>query len=176
VGAFIAGLIAFLLFRRKQQPVYHQQHAPYDGAGYTGQEKPGVIVTNAAVGGGAVDRLLPQPAEDGAVIGGLSSIRDSIKNHVQNYYHNAPVSPEMIDEASLVEMAHATAMTTGSIRNLLLNPMTRVSMIRLYLSHLVLSRCLGWHDAAQSFLPDEVSSFVASPSASSASGSKIKSP
>jgi hypothetical protein len=175
VGAFLAGFIAFLLLRRKKRPVRKEQHLPYGGVQYAGQEKPDVIITSTLAAGGAVtkiDRLLPQPAEDGAITGSLSSIRDSIKNHAQNFYHSAPINPEMIDEASLVDIADATSMTTGSIRNLLSNPTTRVPMIRMYLSHMILSRCVGGPDATQSFLPNEVSTFVVSPVTNSTNSSK----
>ena len=97
------------------------------------------VVTN-------IDRLLPQPAEDAAIIGALSKIRDGIKNHAQNYYHNAPVRHDAVDETRLVELANTTAMPTSAIRNLLLNPATRLPTIRLFLGHLILSRCTGRTD------------------------------
>jgi hypothetical protein len=125
-----------------------------------------MTVTSAPVPNGVVsniDRLLPQPAEDGAIIGSLSKIRDGIKNHTQNYYHNAPVRHEVVDEARLVELANATAMPTSAIRNLLLNPATRVPAIRLFLGHLILSRCTGRTDGQLSFLPSEISNLAAFP-------------
>jgi len=114
------------------------------------------VVTN-------IDRLLPQPAEDAAIIGALSKIRDGIKNHAQNYYHNAPVRHDAVDEARLVELANTTVMPTSAIRNLLLNPATRVPTIRLFLGHLILSRCTGRIDGQLSFLPSEISNLAAYP-------------
>jgi hypothetical protein len=108
-----------------------------------------------------VDRLLPQPAEDDVIIGGLSKIRDGIKNHAQNYYHNARVGPKMVDEARLVELARVMAIPTSGIVDLLLNPATRMPMIRLFLAHLILSRCIGQADGTASFLPNEVSALAA---------------
>lgn len=109
-----------------------------------------------------VDHLLPQPAEDDVIIGGLSKLRDSIKNHIQNYYHNAPVGPKKVDEARLVELARATAIPTSAISDMILNPATRMPMIRLFLGHLILSRCSGRTDGTPSFLPNEVSALAAS--------------
>jgi hypothetical protein len=119
--------------------------------------------TSAPVQSGVVtniDRLLPQPAEDDAIIGPLSKIRDGIKNHAQSYYYNAPIRHDVVDEARLVELANATAMPTTAIRNLLLNPATRVPTIRLFLGHLILSRCTGRTDGQLSFLPSEISNLA----------------
>jgi hypothetical protein len=109
-----------------------------------------------------VDRLLPQPAEDDVIIGGLSKLRDSIKNHVQNYYHNDPVASKMVDETRLVELARVMAVPTSAILDLLLNPATRMPMIRLFVGHLILSRCIERTDGIPSFLPNEVSALAVS--------------
>jgi len=165
VGALLAGLIVFLLFRRKyQQARYQKRRLPPNGGGYVEQEKRDVAATRTHVRGGPVtniDRLLPQPAEDDMIIGGLSKIRDGIKNHVQNYYHDAPIGPKMVDEARLVELATVMAMPTSGIVDLLLNPETRMPMIRLFLAHLILSRCSEKTDVTASFLPNEVSALAA---------------
>ncbi|KAH8678628.1 hypothetical protein BGZ60DRAFT_401482 [Tricladium varicosporioides] len=129
-----------------------------------GHEKNGMTGTTLGSGAGAVvtnvDRLLPQPAEDDAIIGGLSKIRDGIKNHVQNYYHNSPVSHEAVNEAALAELANATGIPTSSLKTLLLTPGTRTYTIMTFLSQLALSRCTGRIDGQVSFLPAEISRVV----------------
>jgi hypothetical protein len=127
------------------------------------QEKSGVTTTVANV-----DRLLPQPTEDDSMIAGLSKIRDAIKNHVQNYYHTAPVDPKLMEEAGLVELARVLAIPTSGIMDLLLNPATRIPILRLYLGHLILSNCSGQPDTTLSFLPSEVSALAASDSGAKA--------
>jgi hypothetical protein len=165
VGALLAGLIVFFLSRRKQKRAsYQDQHLSIRG-GYVEQEKRNIASTKPHAAGGLVtnvDRLLPQPAEDDVIIGGLSKIRDSIKNHVQNYYHSTPVSPQMVDETRLSELARATTIPTSALLGLLLNPTTRVPMIRLFLAHFILSRCSPRIDGIPSFLPNEVSALAAS--------------
>jgi hypothetical protein len=114
---------------------------------------------------------LPQPAEDDTIIGGLSRIRDGIKNHVQNYYHLSAVNHDVIDVARLVELADATAIPTSVLKNLLLNPATRVPLIKLFLAQSILSRCSGQAGGQPSLLPNEVSILVAS--STSADGTEV---
>ena len=160
VGALLGGLIAlfFLSRRRRQQQSSQPQDIGPDNGGYRRQEKSGITTTVTSV-----DRFLPQPTEDDAIVSALSKIRDGIKNHAQNYYHKAPVDLTMVDEkqAPLVQLAGALAIPTRGISDLLLNPSTRLPMIRLFLAHLILSRCDGQMDGSQSFLPNEVSALSA---------------
>lgn len=167
VGAILAALIVFFLLRRKRggEQFYGDGGGPSNGAAYSNGEK-GPVVSATSVKGGAVtniDRLLPLPAEDNEIIGGLSRIRDDIKNHVQNYYGNAAVRPEMIDEGRLRELAQATGISTPAIASLLLNPATRIPAIRLLIAQFVLSRCIGRTDGQPTFLPLEVSHLAGHP-------------
>lgn len=161
IGALFAALVAsFLLRRRRGQKTYPDENIHSNSTGYSDRDLKGAVVTVAPAKGGVItniDRLLPQPAEDDAIIGGLSKIRDGIKNHVQNYYHTSPVSPEIVDDTRLFELAEATGIPTSAILGLLLNPATRVPTIRLALAQFILSRCVGRADGKPSFLPPEVS-------------------
>jgi hypothetical protein len=167
VGALLASLIAFFIFHRKMgHRFYSEDQLATDGVGYIHQDKNATSTTVTPVKGGVVsniDRLLPQPAEDDEIIGGLSKIRDGIKNHVQNYYHNSPVSSKMIDESNLLELSKATKLSTHEILTLLLNPATRILTIRLLLAEMILSRCVGGSDGQSSFLPSEVSGLAGYP-------------
>jgi hypothetical protein len=107
-----------------------------------------------------INRLLPQPAGDNVLISGLSMIRDDIKNHVQKYYHSTPVDPNTVDEARLIELATVMALSTSSALDLLLNPATRMPTIRLFLAHVILSRCRAQTDGTLSFLPSEASALA----------------
>ncbi|CAG8958337.1 hypothetical protein HYFRA_00000694 [Hymenoscyphus fraxineus] len=160
IGLMVAGLVVFLLMsfkNKRQRRGYPKHHSGPDESPYTSPRRHstrGNKVNRAATN---VDRLLPQPAEDGAIIGGLSKIRDGIKNHTQNYYHNSPVSSQVVNEANLVELSSATGMATASLKQLLLNPLTRTPAIKVFLAQLVLSRCEGRTDGQDSFLPQEIS-------------------
>ena len=159
VGALVGGLIVlFLLSRRRRRQQNQPEDIVRDNGGYSRQEKAGITTTVTNV-----DRFLPQPTEDDAIVSALSKIRDGIKNHVQNYYHKAPVDPQLVDETQepLVQLAGALAIPTRAISDLLLNPSTRLPTIRLFLAHFILSRCSGQADGSQSFLPTEVSALSA---------------
>ncbi|CAG8976954.1 hypothetical protein HYALB_00008865, partial [Hymenoscyphus albidus] len=163
-GALIAGLLFFLLVRRKRQPK-HQSLGPYPESGYLGDVKIPMEAISSSSRGAAVtniDRLLPQPAEDDAIIGGLSRVRDGIKNHVQNYYHQSTIRPELVDETEVIELAHTTGIPAATLRKLLLKPSTRLAAIRLYLAQLILSSCEGQHGSNTSFLPQEIAALAAS--------------
>jgi hypothetical protein len=139
------------------------------------QEKYSMVTTMREIKGATatdVDRLLPQPAEDDAIIGGLSKIRDGIKNHVQNHYYSGPISNEMVDEPRLVDLSQATGLPTSVLLKFLFNPATRLPTIRLFLGYLILSRCQGRTDGQPSFLPNEVSGLAACQSSANANSCK----
>jgi hypothetical protein len=163
-GALIAALLFFLLFHRKRsQKSSLQRHLPVSDEAFWDQRKQGMIATVTPTKGGIVtniDHLLPQPAEDDAIIGGLSKIRDGIKNHVQNYYHDGPVDPAMIDETKLAQFANTEKIEPSTLMHLILSPATRLATIRLFLAHMILSRCLGRNNDLSSFLPIEVSALA----------------
>ncbi|KAF4629764.1 hypothetical protein G7Y89_g8383 [Cudoniella acicularis] len=166
LGALIAGLIVFVLLRRKkEQTNYPQSHLPFEGQSPIENEKNGIVAA-AVPAHGNVDRFLPQPAEDDAIVGGLSKIRDGIKNHVQNYYHDLPIDPDAINEGPLAELSTATATPTSALKTLLLNPASRKPTLQLFLAQLILSRCTVRTDRHLSFLPREVSGLAVSPTSS----------
>lgn len=178
-GAAVAALVLLLLFRRhrKRQTLYngtpgqlvahhvgplHQEKGVGAAAGAAAL-KDGVTVT-------ATD--LPQPAEDDAITGQMSMLRDKIKNHAQSYYHVMPVDPVTVSEAPLGGFARGTGLAPATIKEFLCNPQSRQAMIRSYLSWETLSRCGAQGDSDASLLPAEVASFVSSFSAQVAPDSR----
>lgn len=104
----------------------------------------------------SVEELLPQPAEDDALTGQISKIRDNIKNHVRTYYEFGPVDANIV-ETHLHDLAQATGMNHVTLHNALLNPSTRNDSLRLFVSWIILSRCTG--DRQPTLLPGEVAGF-----------------
>ncbi|PMD33495.1 hypothetical protein L207DRAFT_639594 [Hyaloscypha variabilis F] len=159
LGAIIAALLFFFIrSRRKSSSATYQQH---DFAARR-EDEPRNEKFDVSTTVKNIDHLVAQPTEDDAMISELSMIRDHIKNHVQNYYHTAPVDPKTVDEAGLDGLARVLGISTSAVVGLLLNPATRIPTLRVFLAHLILSRCSGGSDTTQSFLPREVANFAAS--------------
>ncbi|EPE28768.1 hypothetical protein GLAREA_09889 [Glarea lozoyensis ATCC 20868] len=158
-GTLIVGVILWLLFRRNRNPMNVRTHE-YDNSLEDGslveEELPirGGVITN-------VDIFLPQPADDNAIVDALSKIRDDIKNHVQNYYHNDDIQAELIDGTEVEELAREISAPPSTVQNLLLNSETRLEAIRLFLAHLILSSWAGQTKYQASLLPREIA-FTAS--------------
>jgi hypothetical protein len=172
-GALIAGVIFFFLLRRqkKRQATsaagYSRQHAPYTERSL-GPEKEATVVA-APVGG--IDDLLPQPAEDDAVTGDLSRIRDNIKNHVRTYYHSGPISAPDINEVSIRDVGALTGTSAAVLAKSLGDPINRDNALRSIVSSVILTRCTG--ERSPSLLPSDVA--VLSASISQSNGTSRKS-
>ena len=171
-GALIAGLIFFFLLRRQKRKqamsaaAYSRQRASYADQN-TGPEK-GVTVVTAPVG--SIDDLLPQPAEDDAITGDLSKIRDNIKNHVRTYYHSGPVSTADINEVGVRDIAALTGTSAAVLVKALEDPLTRDNALRSLVSSVILTRCTG--ERSPSLLPNDVAALSASIPASTGTNCK----
>jgi hypothetical protein len=161
-GAVIAGITLLFLFqryrKRHQQQSAYAQHMPAYNAEVPRHEKAHVNVAQTAVA--MVDTYLPQPAEDDAITGEMSRIRDKIKNHVQSYYHTSPVNANVVDQSKLKDIAGATGLSTSKLEEMLCKPHSRMAAVRLYLAWVNLSRCGTQKTAGGFFLPGEVASFA----------------
>jgi hypothetical protein len=171
-GALIAGVIFFFLLRRQQKrqaisgAAYSRQHAPYTERS-TGPEK-GATVVAAPVSG--IDDLLPQPAEDDAITGDLSKIRDNIKNHVRTYYHSGPISAADINEVGIRDIAAMTGASAAVLAKALEEPITRDNALRSIVGSVILTRCTG--ERSPSLLPSDVAHLSASIPANSGTSRK----
>ena len=156
-GAALSALIMFFLFarykKRHQKEPAHISHLPSYNSDIGRQEKglptplkKGVVVT---------ENYLPQPAEDDAIIGELSRLRDNIKNHVQSFYITEPIDPQSLDRGVLREVSRDTGIQFSKLQDLLVNRTSRNSALRLCISWMILSRCAGKGPADISLLPEE---------------------
>jgi hypothetical protein len=147
--------------RRNQKPVDYSHHLPgYNTNPELGkQEKPAFAVT--ATGAAVVENFLPQPAEDDAIKGELSRLRDKIKHHVQSFYHNAPVHAQYLDQNKVRDAATAVGISAANLQELILEPSSRTAALRLYIAWVVLSRSDGHGKSSPSLLPNEVAAFTA---------------
>jgi hypothetical protein len=172
LGAACAGLIFFFFFsRRKNWRTGGSQKQDQATAGYAhhhlaiaGEGKQVIDVAGSGkltAASAGFEEYLPQPAEDGKITSAMSQLRDRIKNHAQSYYHTEPLQPGMVDLGAIQHLAQAIKIPAAQLQEALLNPQSRVAVIRLYLSWVVVSRCGIAAGVRDSLLPPEVALFAA---------------
>jgi hypothetical protein len=160
-GALLAGLILWFLWRRRRPTQSRDQEASKialmshgkgfsDTAAGAGYAKTGG--THAAAG-------LPLPLEDKAITGEISKISNSIKNHVQSYYHTGRVNPGLIDVDDVQALGSNLPISAGILSTLLSNSATREMALRFCIAWVACSRMLPNAGSSTSFLPAEVAGF-----------------
>jgi hypothetical protein len=103
---------------------------------------------------------LPQPLEDNAIAEAISKISNSIKNHVQSYYHSARVSAGAVNLDALQALGDGLPTPIGTLNTMLANPTTRETALRLCIAWVVVSRVQFGGDPRITFLPPEVTSCI----------------
>ncbi|KAL2068020.1 hypothetical protein VTL71DRAFT_16118 [Oculimacula yallundae] len=162
-GAAVAALILFFLFgrykkrRQQHQPNSFASHLPEYTSDIGRQEKSISTPTKT----GVILASLPQPAEDDAIIGELSKLRDSIKNHVQSFYTVTPISTQSLDFGLLGEIANDTGLQVAKLQHLLSTPASQTLALRLCIAWIILSRSDGRGPASTSLLSEEAASVAA---------------
>ena len=175
-GVIIAGAVFLVLLRRqkKQQAIsaaaYSRQHAPYNDRSVRPEKGPTVVAAPV----GSIENLLPQPAEDDAITGQLSKIRDNIKNHVRTYYHSGPITSADLNDASIRDVAALTGSSPAILVNALSNPSTRDNALRAIVGSVILTRCTG--ERTPSLLPTELAAISATIQVDSGNNRKSASP
>jgi len=168
IGCAIAGAaIGFLLFwffKRKSNNRHQTLDQEVRAAAFSRQEKqPAVNVQpldNANLATRTVENNLPQPLEDNAIAEAISKISNSIKNHVQSYYHSAQVSAGAVNLDALQALGDGLPTSIGTLNTMLANPTTRETALRLCIAWVVVSRIQFGGDPRITFLPPEVTSCI----------------
>ncbi|PSN75305.1 hypothetical protein BS50DRAFT_470740, partial [Corynespora cassiicola Philippines] len=166
-GALIAGLIFWFCFRRlkKANGISRDQEAntiALMGQGKGAEAKNLSLESDSAMTT-AMEHGVPQPLEDKAISGEISKISNSIKNHVQSFYHSGRVSPGLIDYDDLQALGRDLPISIGTLSTLLGNSTTREMALRFCIAWVVVSRMSPGN--ATNFLPPEVASCFQSMSA-----------
>jgi hypothetical protein len=99
---------------------------------------------------------LPLPLEDKAITGEISKISNSIKNHVQSYYHTSRVSPGVLDLDDIQAIGNDLPISVGTLSTLLGNSATREIALRFCIAWVVCTRIQSNADPDISFLPIEL--------------------
>ena len=169
IGCAIAGAaivcILFWFFKRNSRNRHHTQGSE-TGAFVPHQDKQPVVnvqpLDNANLTTRTIENNLPQPLEDNAIAEAISKISNSIKNHVQSYYHSARVSADAVNLDALQALGDGLPTSIGTLNTMLANPTTRETALRLCIAWIVVSRIQFGGDPRISFLPPEVTSCISS--------------
>jgi hypothetical protein len=157
-GAFIAGLLAFFLFKKKKKSSMRDSEA--SSVALINREKGPTAKTMSVESGSplaaGLDGGLPLPLEDKAISGEISKIGNLIKNHVQSYYHAGRVSPVLIDYDDLQALGSDMPVSAGTLSTLLGNSSTREIALRYCIAWIVVSRMQLGGPPQTTFLPPEV--------------------
>jgi hypothetical protein len=154
----------FWFFKRKSNNRHQTLDQETRAAALSGQEKQPVAnikpLDNANLTTRTVENNLPQPLEDNAIAEAISKISNSIKNHVQSYYHSARVSVGTVNPDALQALGDGFPTSIGTLNTMLANPTTRETALRLCIAWVVVSRIQFGGDPRITFLPPEVISCI----------------
>jgi hypothetical protein len=113
-----------------------------------------------------LDKILPQPADDGTLTQEVSAFFTVIDGHVENFYHNTPISEtaEMNERTSKPYPLPQglSAQKDIDIDQLLSNPKSRVHAIACLICAEILDSIDPFGDPERSLLPHVVTSFLQS--------------
>ncbi|KAF2703083.1 hypothetical protein K504DRAFT_508491 [Pleomassaria siparia CBS 279.74] len=159
VGALVAGIVAWCCLCRRRKQKRAQDSEPsaialmHPEKGFNAQVMPIVISSPIPH---AMENGLPQPLEDRAIAGEMSKISNSIKNHVQSFYHVGHVSPGVLDLDDLRALGENLPMSTGTLSTLLGNSATREIALRFCIAWVAISRMQLNSLPSMTFLPPEI--------------------
>jgi hypothetical protein len=157
-GALIAGLILWFCSGRKKRSRGNDYEA--SSTALVPREK-GFAAQATSLGSGSpnsspVSGALPLPLEDKAITGEISKISNSIKNHVQSYYHTSRVNHGVLDLDDIQAIGHDLPISVGTLSTLLGNSATREIALRFCIAWVVCTRIQSSADPEISFLPIEL--------------------
>ncbi|KAF1936082.1 hypothetical protein EJ02DRAFT_516036 [Clathrospora elynae] len=157
-GALIASLIFWLCCGKRRRSHRLDPEASALPLG-SHEKKPAskvVPLESEILVGAATDGAFPQPVEDRVISGDISKISNSIKNHVQSYYHGSRISPGLIDHDDIQALGHSLPISVGTLSTLLGNAATREIALRFVIAWVVVSRMHPSGEPSRSLLPPEV--------------------
>ncbi|KAF2851971.1 hypothetical protein T440DRAFT_48602 [Plenodomus tracheiphilus IPT5] len=154
-GALLAGFILWICCgkrrtSRKSDPETHAlKIAPY-GKEHLGEAIPPESGLTSAK---TIDTGLSQPLEDKTISGEISRISNSIKNHVQSYYHAGHVDPELIDHDDIRMLGSNMPISVETLSALLDSSTTRELALRFCIAWAIISKI---QKHSNGLLPSEV--------------------
>ncbi|KAH7079499.1 hypothetical protein FB567DRAFT_449551 [Paraphoma chrysanthemicola] len=113
-------------------------------------------VGSGSPGASPISRALPLPLEDKAITGEVSKISNSIKNHIQSYYHTGRVSSGVLDLDDIHAIGDDMPISAGTLSTLLGNTGTREIALRFCIAWVICTRIQTSATPSMSFLPAEL--------------------
>ncbi|KAE8828154.1 hypothetical protein PTNB73_06611 [Pyrenophora teres f. teres] len=156
-GALLTGLVLLFCWRSRRVP--EAQYSKTNTCAVGSQEKGFAAHTIPLASQEHTDapaNVLPQPLEDKAISGEISKISNSIKNHVQSYYHINRISPNLIDHNDLHKLGSGLPISVGTLATLLSNATTREVALRFIIAWVIVSKLQPSKDPTKSLLPTEI--------------------
>ena len=163
-GALIAGLICFLLMRRKQK-TRSDKHSEYAVGSYASESKNPTSITVGLPGNSSaviVENYLPQSREDNAITGDLSRIKNKIDGHVQTFYALSGGNDQACAQALAAILGNQSPIPRAQLPALLASSRTRPSVLRAAISWVIISRIGPDSNPQESFLPVDVAGTLSS--------------
>jgi len=164
--ALITFLLTFLIMRRRSKGESGKRHRSgrkrHGGTGKEGVNgddtgwTPEGTFEPAAKSNGLVnlDNYLPQSADDRTIQGRASTLFEQIQLHVENYYHNLPVSVSESDAAAAIA-PFGSPYLPGNLISLLSEPRSRIPAIKHCFAHKIISSITPDSGSGSSFLPHQ---------------------
>jgi len=157
-GIILAGLILWLCGRKRKSSSARDYEA--SSAVLMPREKgfaaEAVPLSSGSPNTSPISGTLPLPLEDKAIIGEISKVSNSIKNHVQSYYQMGRISQGLIDLDDIHALGSGQPISAGTLSTLLGNSATREIALRFCIAWVVCSRMLPGKHSVASLLPVEI--------------------
>jgi hypothetical protein len=157
-GAVIAGLVFWFCWGRPKGSRSRNYDASssalvHDGKGFTANAIP-LESRNLAVL--STPDVFPMPLEDKAISGEISKICNSIKNHVQSYYHAIEISPGLLDLDDVKALGSDLLIPAATLGSLLDDKASREIALRFCIAWVVFSKMRPDASPSTSLLPTEL--------------------
>jgi hypothetical protein len=167
VGALVASAAFFFFAQaRRRRGVRGGNEGAYGSqpiATYSRDPKRPIAVTvsipetsSAAI----IENSLPQPKEDNAIIGELSTVQNRTDSHVQKFYQVEPVNHQAASQALVQIMGGNSPVPIARLTTLLASPRSRPAVLCFTLAWIIMSRIGPDSVPRDSFLPANIAGAV----------------
>jgi hypothetical protein len=157
-GAVIAALVLWFCWGRRKRS--RAQNSDASGTALVHHEKgfssSAIPLESRSPAALSTLDTYPMPLEDKAITGEISKISNSIKNHVQSFYHASEISPGLLDIDDVKALGSDLPVPAATLGSLLDNRANREIALRFCVAWVVFSKMRPDASPSTSLLPTEV--------------------